>query len=36
MYTIMPHVERLDDTRKSIQHTVHDACMVRITCRNTV
>ena len=26
----MPYVERLQDTKKNLQHTVHDACTVRI------
>ena len=30
MYLIVPHVERLQDTRKSLQQTIHDACTVKI------
>ena len=29
MYSIVPHVERLEDIRKSLQQTVHDACAVK-------
>ena len=29
MYLIVPHVERLEDTRKSLQQTINDTCMVR-------
>ena len=28
MYLIVPHVERLEDTRKNLQQTVYDACTV--------
>ena len=28
MYAIALHVERLDDNRKSLKGTVHDACVV--------
>ena len=29
MYTIVPHVERLEDDRKCLKTTVQDACVVR-------